>query len=433
MLARALLNTARTVGGSVNWNTFADFVGSSKSYAGVRVDEDAAMKLSTAFACTRVLSATGSSLPFKLKKKRSDGGSDDVKDHPVSRILSDTFDPFGEQASVLFRSSRFAQQINGGNAYAQILHDPVDMSVRGLVPIHHSRVEVDQDEGGRVIYEVRKEGGGTDILRAWEMLHIPSINPDPSGLEGVGVVDQARQAIGIGLAQELNEAAQWGNGARPQLIIKSKKKWDPKARQRFRKDWNEIHQGPDRSGKIGILEDGAELEALGINNEQAQFLMLRQHNVEDVCRWYGVQPHMVAHLLRSTNNNIEQQSLEFVQYSLLPWLVVWEKFCNIRLLTEKERKKGLYCTHNVDGLLRGDILTRTRALQIQAMYGALNVDEWRAVENRNPLPDDKGQEYFRQANQIPIDQDPNAQAADAGANPFTSPADGNSNDQQQGN
>lgn len=397
MLARALLNASSRLS-EATWSSWpADWFPSGKTLAGVHVNEDTALRLSTAFACTRVLSATGSSLPLKLYRKRPDGGSDVIPDHPISRILSGTFDEYDEQSSILFRSSRFKQQINGGNAYAQILFKPEDMSVSGLMPIAHNRVQPQVDAGGRLLYQVQTSGG-VQYLRAWEMLHIPSINPRSDGLSGMGVIEAARDALGIGLAQEMHEAAQWGNGARPQLVIKTKRKWDPGARKRFRQDWEEIHRGPDRAGKIGLLEDGAELEALGMNNEDAQFLLLKQHRVEDVCRWYGVQPHLVAHLLRSTNNNIEQQSVEFVQYSLLPWLVMWEAFINIRLLTREERDSGLYVKHSVDGLLRGDILTRTQALQIQAMYGVLSGDEWRAIEERNPLPDGLGKQYWRPSN-----------------------------------
>jgi HK97 family phage portal protein len=193
------------------------------------------------------------------------------------------------------------------------------------------------------------------------------------------------------------------NGGRPQIVIKTKKsKWDKGARERFRSDWNEIHQGPDRAGNVGLLEDGADLQVLEYSNEAAQFLTLKQHRVEDICRWYGVQPHLVAHLLRSTNNNIEQQSVEFVQYTMLPWLIMWEHFLNIRCFTKKEREQGFYVKHTVDGLLRGDILSRTKALQIQRMYGAINGDEWREMEERNPLDNSLGEDFWQPSNAMVI-------------------------------
>lgn len=397
MLARALLQAARFTSETLGGWPSADWFGTGKMVAGVRVTEETALQLSTAFACTRLISATGASLPLKLHKKRPDGGSDVVNDHSASRIVQSTYDQYDEQGTMLFRLSGFRRQVNRGNCYAQILIDSATGDLTGLNPIHPDRCTEKLDEAGRLVYQVQT-GLGTEFLRPWQMLHVPSINPHYSGMRGLGVIEQAAQSIGIGLAQEVNEGAQWRHGSRPQLIIKTKRKWDKGARARFRKDWDEIHQGPDRSGKIGLLEDGAELEALNYNNQDAQFLLLKQHRVEDICRWYGVQPHLVAHLLRSTNNNIEQQSVEFVQYTMLPWLIAWEQFMNIRMLTRKERDSGLYFKHTVDGLLRGDTLTRTKALQIQAMYGALNVDEWRAIEERNPLPNKAGQQFWRPQN-----------------------------------
>lgn len=396
MLARAVLSAARF--SSATWNDWpSGFWGGGQKVAGVTVTEESALQLSTAFACTRVISATGAGLPLKLYLKRADGGRDVVTDHPASRIVQSTYDEYDEQGTMLLRLSGFRRQVNKGNFYAQIGIDSYTGEINGLHPIHPDRVEEEIDDNGRLVYKVQTTMG-MEYLRPWQMLHVPSINPDASGLRGVGVIAQAAQSLGIGLAQEINEGAQWQHGSRPQLVVKTKRKWDPKARSRFRKDWEEIHQGPDRSGKIGLLEDGAELEILSYSNQDAQFLLLKQHRVEDICRWYGVQPHLVAHLLRSTNNNIEQQSVEFVQYTMLPWLVAWESFMNIRLLTREERKRGLYFKHSVDGLLRGDAYTRTKALQIQAMYGALNADEWRAIEERNPLPHGVGQQFWRPTN-----------------------------------
>lgn len=399
MLAKGLLRAARTT--TATWSSWSGgWWGASKQIAGVTVNEETALNLSTAFACTRVISATGSSLPFKVYKKRPGGGADVVHDHPLSRIIYETYDEFGEQGSLLFRSSGYRRQVNGGNLYAQILWH-TDMSLKGLMPIHPDRVTPFLNDNNRLMYEVRTPGS-TEYLPAWEMLHIPSINPSSCGLMGVGVIEQAAQSIGIGLAQERHEAAQWQNGARPQIVIKTKKnKWDKGARDRFRDDWNDIHQGPDRAGKVGILEDGADIVSMNISNQDAQFLLLKQHSVEDICRWYGVQPHLVAHLLRSTNNNIEQQSVEFVQYTMLPWLIMWEHFVNIRCLRPEERAQGLYVKHSVDGLLRGDVLSRTKALQIQRMYGAISGDEWREIEERNPLPRG-GDEFWRPNNVVVI-------------------------------
>jgi hypothetical protein len=140
---------------------------------------------------------------------------------------------------------------------------------------------------------------------------------------------------------------------------------------------------------------------LNFSAEDSQFLETRQFSIEEVARWYGVPPHLIGHLLRATYSNIEHLSLEFVKYSLMRWLVLWEQEINRKLLTEEEQKT-MYCRHVVDALERGDLATRTAAAQQEFFNGKRTLNEWRALDEENPIGP-VGDVHFVQSAMVPVE------------------------------
>jgi HK97 family phage portal protein len=208
-------------------------------------------------------------------------------------------------------------------------------------------------------------------------------------------------------------ASFFGNGTHMGGVLSHPGSLGEKAQSNLRKSIEAVHQGASRAMKMLILEEGMKYERMGIPPEDAQFLQTRQHQVEDVCRWFRVPPHKIQHLLRSTFSNIEHQSIEFVTDTIRPWLVRMEQEANRKLLRPSEQ--GVYYTENlVDALLRGDALARSQALEIQARNGVLTPDEWRRIENRNPLPDGLGSRPMVTVNTVPlsrVDEQPEADEA----------------------
>jgi HK97 family phage portal protein len=372
----------------------------TKTVAGVAVDENVAMTYSACWACTRVLSTAGAMAPLELLRELEGGGSEPAVDTRRYNLAYDQFNP--HMTNFMFRSSRLSQQINWGNAFGEI-----EMTRAGQVaaihPIHASRIpqrNVRRGADGSVYYLVSNDDGTQTRLESWEMLHVPSPASD-DGIFGKGVVTQARLSIGFGIATETQGAAYMGNSARPTLVIKGGKFKDSAERAEYRRQWEELYGGPANNARPALLPPEADITALNWSAEDSQFLTTRQHNVEEIARWYGVPPHMIGHLLRSTYNNIEHQSIEFVRWTLRPWLVAWEQELNRKLLSVEERKT-LYFFHNLDDLERGDLQARTMAFKEQFFNGKLTLNEWRAKDDEKPIGPE-GDVHFVQQAMIPLE------------------------------
>ena len=372
--------------------------GDSMVSAGVNVDENSALNYSAVWAATRLLSGSGSMLPLKLYRRIEGGGKVEARNHPVYRLIHDR--PNSEMTSMMFRSSRMRFQVNHGNAYAEIERNGAGLPV-ALWPIHPTRVECRYDGAERLYYLVKNNVGSAIEFSPDDILHVPSIVSD-DGICGKGVIANARESIGLGIATERHGSSFFGNGARPGIIVKHPKQLSDTARQNFRREWNEIHQGPSNHHKMALLSEGAEAMTLGFSPEDSQFLQTREHNVEEIARWYGVPPHLIGDLRRATFSNIEEQNIQFVSLSLMPWLVLWEQEINRKLLSEEDREE-YFAEHVVDALLRGNSAARSQALQVQFQNGAINIDEWRSIENRNPLPDGFGKKHFVPLNMTTVE------------------------------
>ena len=350
--------------------------------SGVQVNDDSAMNLATCWACTRILSATAACLPFHIHR-RIGKTSEIAAYHPTDDLIAKS--PNEEMGSVMFRSSRMAQQINNGNCYAEIERLPGTNQPRALWPIHYSRVTPRRDDAtNRLFWEINNEDLTKTNIWDADMLHIPSMM-SADGIIGKGVIRAARETIGFGLAVEREGASRFGNMARPDVVIKGGKFKNDDAREYYRNTWQERFGGVTRAGKPAMLPDGADLELLSFNADDQQYIETRQGNVEELCRWYGVPPHMVQHLLRMTDNNIEWQGMSFVVYSLMPWIKLWEETVERKLLTPQERRAGLYAKHNVNALLRGDTKARAEFYTAMRNAGVFSVNDILELEDRNPI------------------------------------------------
>lgn len=372
----------------------------NNTVAGVNVDEARALTYSACWAATMLLSSSAGMLPLKLFQKERAGGSRVADDHPVHQLINSRPNP--EMTTMMFRASRVAQQVNRGNCFSEIERNKGGVPVN-LWPIHASRIPARNvvRERGRIVYYINNDDGTKTPVRQENMLHVPSpISED--GIFGLGVITQARLSIGLGLATETHGASYFGAGATPKTVITGANKFKTKEeKEDFRRQWNEMHGGPQNANKPAILPDGMDIKTLNFSAEDSQFLETRQFSIEEVARWYGVPPHLIGHLLRATYSNIEHLSLEFVKYSLMRWLVLWEQEINRKLLTEEERKT-MYAKHNVDALERGDLASRTAAFQQEFFNGKKTLNEWRAMDEENPIGP-IGDVHFVQSAMVPVE------------------------------
>ena len=359
-----------------------------RSNAGKRVTDKTALQHIVVYACVRVLSEAIAQLPLHVYKY-TDNGKERVPKHPLYFLLHDQPNP--EMTSFVFRETLMSHLLIYGNAFAQIIRNGRG-EVVGLYPLMPDCVKVDRDDKNRLIYiysrydeanpNVKKMGD--IVLGAEDVLHIPGLGFD--GLVGYSPIAMAKNALGISLACEEYGASFFANGASPSGVLEH-----PgviKNHEKVRNAWRQAY-GSGNSHKVAVLEEGMKYTPISIPNNEAQFLETRKFQLEEIARLYRVPLHLIGDLEHATFSNIEQQSLEFVKYTLDPWIVRWEQSMQKALLSDSE--KGTYfIKFNVEGLLRGDYASRMQGYATARQNGWMNANDIRELEDMNQIPDELG-------------------------------------------
>jgi len=376
-----------------NWrgSSSAFFFGSSNS--GKPVNERTAMQTSAVYACVRVLSETLASLPLHVYKYVDNGGKEMQTQHYLYPVLHDNPNP--EMTSFVFRETLMSHLLIWGNAYAQIIRDGRGR-VLAMYPLLPNRMEVDRAPSGALVYTYRLNTGDpqykndtTLTLGPDDVLHIPGLGYD--GLVGYSPIAMAKNAIGMALATEEYGATFFANGANPGGVLEHPGVIkDP---QKVKDSWNSAYQGGGKAHKVAVLEEGMSYKSIGIPPEQAQFLETRKFQINEIARIFRVPPHMVGDLERSSFSNIEQQSLEFVKYTLDPWVIRWEQALQKSLILPSE-KNSLFVKFNVDGLLRGDYAKRMSGYALARQNGWMSANDIREMENMNRIPAEEGGDLY---------------------------------------
>ena len=361
-----------------------------RTTSGKPVNEKTAMQTTAVYACVRILSETIASLPLHVYQYRDDGGKELVHDHPLYYLLHD--EPNPEMTSFVFRETLMSHLLLWGNAYAQIVRNGAGR-VMGLYPLLPDKVEVERDERGKLYYIYHRNSdenptfkqSGDYILRQEDVLHIPGLGFD--GLIGYSPIAMAKNAVGMTLACEEYGASFFANGANPGGVLEHPGVLKDPAK--VRESWNSVYRGVNNAHKVAVLEEGMKYQQIGIPPEEAQFLETRKFQINEIARLYRIPPHMVGDLEKSSFSNIEQQSLEFVKYTLDPWVIRWEQSLQKALLLPGE-KCGYFIKLNVDGLLRGDYQSRMTGYAVGRQNGWLSTNDIREMENMNPLSEEEG-------------------------------------------
>ena len=359
------------------------------SASGKTVNEFTAMQTTAVYACVRILAETLAALPLQLYRY-TPGGKERVYDHPLYHLLHD--EPNPEMTSFVFRETLMSHLLIWGNAYAQIIRDGAGR-VLGLYPLLPDKMEVQRDDKGSIYYVYSRNSDenpmfkeyGNIKLKAEDVLHIPGLGFD--GLIGYSPIAMAKNAVGMTLACEEYGASFFANGANPGGVLEHPGVLkDP---SKVRESWNSVYRGVSNAHKIAVLEEGMKYQQIGIPPEEAQFLETRKFQINEIARLYRIPPHMVGDLDKSSFSNIEQQSLEFVKYTLDPWVIRWEQSLQRSLLLPGEKGK-YFIKLNVDGLLRGDYQSRMNGYAVGRQNGWFSANDIREMENMNPIPDEEG-------------------------------------------
>lgn len=374
-----------------NWDDGGGY--GSRNPSGVRVTHDTALQSTVVLACARVLAESVAGLPLHLLRRLADGGKAIARENPLYSILHDTPNPW--QTSFEWREQMMLHLCLHGNAYSEI-RPGSSGAVTELWPLHPSRMTVEQIENGRLRYKYREEKGTETVYTQDQIMHLRWLSDD--GVHGMVPIELARDAIGLARACEIHGAAFFGNGARPGVVLSTDNTLSAEAAENLRNNWERMHRGAERSNRTAVLTGGLKPIEMGGNNQEAQFLEARRFQVEEICRLYRVPPHLVGDLTRSSFSNIEQQSIDFVQHTLLPWLRRFETAIARDLISDP----AYFAEFDTRGLLRGDAAARASYYQTLWNLGVASINEIRKWENLDPV--DGGDTRFVQLNMQTLDQ-----------------------------
>ena len=402
----------RTAGSSYSF-----FLGGTAS--GKYVTERSAMQMTAVYCCVRILSEAVASLPLQFYRYTDDGGKEKAVEHPLYFLLHD--EPNPEMTSFIFRETLMTHLLLWGNAYSQIIRNGKGEIV-ALYPLMPDRMRVDRDEHGRLYYEYtvydaddvdgRKgtdKAGRAVRLQSADVLHIPGLGFD--GLVGYSPIAMAKNAIGLAIATEEYGSKFFANGAAPSGVLEHP--GTIKDPSRVRESWQATFGGSGNANKVAVLEEGMKYTPISISPEQAQFLETRKFQIDEIARIFRVPPHMIGDLEKSSFNNIEQQSLEFVKYTLDPWVSRWEQAMVRALLTPDEKKKYFF-KFNVDGLLRGDYQSRMNGYATARQNGWMSANDIRELENLDRIPAEQGGDLYLVNGNMTKLEDAGIFAADGG-------------------
>jgi len=375
---------------------------SGRSSSGTLVNEETALQTAAVYSCVRVISETIASLPLHVYQN-TDTGTKLMYDHYLYPILHDIPNP--EMTSFSFRETLMSHLLLYGNAYAQILRNGTGR-VEALYPLLPNKMDIHRNDAGELYYTYWRERDdtrpddttGAVVLRRDQVLHISGLSKN--GLVGYSPVELGRNTVGMCIATEQFGADFFANGATPGGVLEHTGR--VRDTDGLRENWNAMFQGVGNANQIAVLEDGLTYKSVSAKPEEAQFLETRKYQLNEIARIFRVPPHMIGDLDKSSFNNIEHQSLEFVKYCISPWVARWEQALYRALLLPSERGK-LTIKFNLDGLLRGDYETRMNGYRVGINSGFMSVNDVRRLENMNVIDKPGADDYMVNGSMVKIE------------------------------
>jgi len=369
----------------------------AETSSGVYVSEEEASRITAVWACVRVLSETLASIPVMVYERMRDNSRELARDHPVYKLLHDR--PGLEQTAFEFFETSQSHLSLRGNAYSQKIYKAG--RVVELIPFHPDKVNMDRDTKGRLVYELEVGNGVSNkTFSADRILHVKAFSSN--GIKGKSVVSHFRETFGSQIVMERYGSILFKNGTHLGGVLEHPGALSEAARKYLDKSLKNKFSGPGNVGKTLILEEGMKYSKVGMTSEDAQFIESRKFGISEIARIFRVPLHMINELDRATFNNIEQMSLEFLTYTMMPWLRRWEQVLNHDILPPDEQER-FYIEFNPAALLRADLASRFAAYAIGRMWGWYSANDVLRLENMNSIGED-GDIYLVPTNMWPADK-----------------------------
>lgn len=363
------------------------FLNLNQGVGNIPVTESTALRLSTVWACVRIKANQIGTVPFNFYKRDTKGDSLVASQIAAQLVMKR---PNQYMTAFDFKFAMMAAKMLHGNGYANIVRDGNKMPVE-LIPLHPSRVEP-KIENNRLVYIIDKK----DRIQPEDMLHFKGVTLD--GIVGISTIQAEAQNIGLALASQNELKLFYEKGSKIDGFVSYPNKLDNvQAKQKAEDALQKKVSGTEPTTKIPVFDNGAKYVPVGVNPKEAMWLELMGYGVEEICRIFGVPPHLVASLKESTNNNIEHQGMDFVNHGLLPEVKCFEEELDRKLLTTTEQADH-YCKFNMNGLLRGDSQARAELYRALFSTGAISPNEIRRFEELNGY--EGGDTYYLQLNQM---------------------------------
>lgn len=374
-------------------NSFEEWAMGGRTRGGYVVTPETAMRVVSVLSCWRVLANAMSLMPLVLYRRVRQRGKQRATEHKLYSVLHDR--PNNWQHTVGWIKQGMMHLCGRGNAYWNIVYGRAG-DIEQLIPIHPDRMKTPEMLPNYRLRYIYVDENGRDVPYSQdEILHVRWLSTD--GIVGLNPIRQAREAIGLAAETELHGSALFRNGASPGFAMSSDQPIKPETADKVLEQWNKRHAGQENAHKTAILPFGLKPVPLGMTAEDSQFLETRKYQRSEIAAMYGIPVHMIGDLDRATFSNIEQQSLDFIQQTILPWCREWEAAINRSLLSDEERN-DYFAEFNIEGMLRADAETRAAFYTSLWQLGALSTNEIREKENMNPLDEPGADLHFVQLN-----------------------------------
>lgn len=361
-----------------DWGTLERYMawafGGGASASGIVVNPQTAMQSAAVYSSVKVLAESIGMLPMNLYKKETNGSRTLMTEHSLHRLCHDQ--PNEWMTSVEFWEMMVIALNLRGNAYAYVNRNRSGQVVE-LLPLHPDMVRVVMDGGYQCEYEVTMPDGAFKRFKLGEIFHLRGLTLN--GWLGISPIAYARESIGLSIATEKFGSQLFRNGAKMGGVLEHPGKLSKESYERLKTSFDEAHSG-ENAHKTALLEEGMKFSKVSMTANDSQFLDTRKYQRSEIAAIFRVPPHMIGDLEKATFSNIEQQSLEFVNYSLMPWLNRIEKAIKRDLMNPQE-KQQLSMKFDVSGLLRGDASARSALYHNGILDGWMTRNEARAAES----------------------------------------------------
>ncbi len=387
----------------------------SRLYSTWMSAEDA-LRLSAVWACCTVIAKSVAASNWEVYREDLSGNRQLMRRSQLWWLLNVRPNP--DMTALAFREAALMLALMRGNFFAEIERDTMGRPV-ALHPLADERVCLERDAAGEIICRVTNHGRADVILPYQDVFHLHG--PGIDGVAGYDVIREAARTLAHAAAAETFGLAYYQNGATLGGTLTSEKPLTEAQIKEYREQISSTHAGADKAFKVMLLPAGMKFEPFKVENDTAQFIETRFLMIEEVCRWFGVPPHKVAHLLRATNNNIEHQGIEFTRDALVPWCERLRQECDWKLV----QANSIWTRIDLDWLSEGDAKSRAESDGLLFEKGICTLNEVRRRRGLNSIGPD-GDVHMVQMQMQPIERainPPEPAPPPAPAEPAPPPAD----------